>query len=574
MYSSIWPAWSRRRGRCSRSGLRGKSGRSCACLRRMKHRLSTAHSATRMRWSPRSSRSTRRATAPAIARSMRRALAAYGRMPCGPSAGRPGCRLAGLRERAGAAARLRACTLPLGRRVLRDDGERARAPHSRRRLPPRPRYIDARLAAANAASRRATPTRRSRSARKGSARRPFDAGLLRALGRAHLARRDGSAAADAFARALTVDMTDGETHYNHGVALQMQRQFAEAARAYQRALLLPPRFLRRAFQPRRAVPGTADDRCRDRGVRRGARDGSRQRRCLQEPRRSAARRRPDRRVPRELQAVRGTMSARAAAGRAGAGRVPARRRLREARPLPRGPAPRPLRRRRARQSSSTRSRSSSSCCCTSTSTRRTLLHLAQRYDEAARRSYGEPLPVPAARRPGRLRIGYLSGDLRNHVMGKMVWAAVEHHDKARFELFFYSLSEADDEWTARFRGLADAFRVLGPANEREAALAIAADDLDVLVDLSTHTKGARPGILAHKPARVQITHIASAGTVGLCGDRLQADRRLRGPPREPGASRSRRCCRWTAACIRIGTSRRRRNIRSTARPSASPRTRS
>ena len=57
--------------------------------------------------------------------------------------------------------------------------------------------------------------------------------------------------------------------------------------------------------------------------------------------------------------------------------------------------------------------------------------------------------------------------------------------------------------------------MFGHESEREAALAIAADDLDVLVDLSTHTKGARPGILALKPARVQITHVASAGTVGL-----------------------------------------------------------
>ena len=45
--------------------------------------------------------------------------------------------------------------------------------------------------------------------------------------------------------------------------------------------------------------------------------------------------------------------------------------------------------------------------------------------------------------------------------------------------------------------------------------AIAADDLDLLVDLSGHTKGGKPGILARKPARVQITHVASAGSVGL-----------------------------------------------------------
>jgi predicted O-linked N-acetylglucosamine transferase (SPINDLY family) len=52
-------------------------------------------------------------------------------------------------------------------------------------------------------------------------------------------------------------------------------------------------------------------------------------------------------------------------------------------------------------------------------------------------------------------------------------------------------------------------------SDAESAELIDRDDLDLLIDLSTHTKGARPGILALKPARVQITHIASCGTVGL-----------------------------------------------------------
>ena len=144
-----------------------------------------------------------------------------------------------------------------------------------------------------------------------------------------------------------------------------------------------------------------------------------------------------------------------------------------------------------------------------------LNHFYRMYDTIARHAYGEPVPMPDVRRAGRVRIGYLSGDLRNHVMGKMAWAALEHHDKARFELFFYSLSDVDDDWTAKFRGLADHFQVLAHVPEREAAARIAADDLDVLVDLATHTKNARPGILAVKPARVQVTHVASAGAVGL-----------------------------------------------------------
>src|SRR5205823_2412617 len=66
-----------------------------------------------------------------------------------------------------------------------------------------------------------------------------------------------------------------------------------------------------------------------------------------------------------------------------------------------------------------------------------------------------------------------------------------------------------------YRELGDYFEMIGDLPEREAARRIAAKDLDLLVDLSTHTKGAKPGILALKPARVQITHIASAGAVGL-----------------------------------------------------------
>ncbi len=145
-----------------------------------------------------------------------------------------------------------------------------------------------------------------------------------------------------------------------------------------------------------------------------------------------------------------------------------------------------------------------------------LLHrLSLTYDKAARLVYGEPLAPPAERRPGRVRVGYLSADLRDHVMGKMMWELVSRHDRTRFEVFLYSLSGAEDGWTARYRALGDRFAVLADASDGAAARRIGEDDLDLLIDLSTHTRGARPGILARKPARVQITHVASAGTLGL-----------------------------------------------------------
>ena len=139
---------------------------------------------------------------------------------------------------------------------------------------------------------------------------------------------------------------------------------------------------------------------------------------------------------------------------------------------------------------------------------------ARTHDALSRRVYGEPWPRRMDRAPGKLRIGYLSGDFRNHVMGKMMWEAIHRHDRARFDVFAYSTAEMHDEWTARFESAATMER-LGGLTDAFAARRIASDDLDVLVDLSTHTKGARPGILALKPARVQITHVASAGTLAM-----------------------------------------------------------
>jgi predicted O-linked N-acetylglucosamine transferase (SPINDLY family) len=134
--------------------------------------------------------------------------------------------------------------------------------------------------------------------------------------------------------------------------------------------------------------------------------------------------------------------------------------------------------------------------------------------------YGTPLPTVAARRPGKLRIGYLSGDVRNHVMGKMMWAAIQHHDRERFEIYCYSVTSDNDELTESYRGFCHRFEVVGELSDRAAAEHIAADDLDVLVDLSTHTKNAKPGVLALKPARVQITHVATMAR-SRCRDRFK-----------------------------------------------------
>jgi predicted O-linked N-acetylglucosamine transferase (SPINDLY family) len=127
-----------------------------------------------------------------------------------------------------------------------------------------------------------------------------------------------------------------------------------------------------------------------------------------------------------------------------------------------------------------------------------------------------PLARPA-RLPGRVRIGYLSGDFRQHVMGRLMFDVIGAHDRDRHAIHLYSLADgtAADALTARFRALADRFVELPPRHDADAARAIAADDCDVLVDLMGHTMFSRPEILAYKPARVIVTHLGSHGALGL-----------------------------------------------------------
>jgi predicted O-linked N-acetylglucosamine transferase (SPINDLY family) len=377
-----------------------------------------------------------------------------------------------------------------------------------------PLFADARLAFANAAVAAGDAESAVTACDQGLLAAPANPALLRALGLAHLARRDGKAARDAFARALMVDMTDGETHYNHGVALQMLHDVDEAIRAYQRALAFRPDLVAAHFNLGVLFheQGMTDAAVAAYGEVLAA-------------------------DPRDVAAYRNLGEVLLAAGRIDAYLANFRRfeaNCPDALPLAvqavvacqhRGDFAALERYLDGLRNERFAVRGAAELVDACEELLYLLLffdvdpsvqgQFARTYDAAMRRLYGDPLPRQFERRPGRIRIGYLSADFRNHVMGKMVWAAVRHHDRSRFELYFYSLSQVEDEWTARFRGLADHYDVVAPEEERAAAKRIAADDLDILIDLSTHTKGAAPGIFALKPARVQITHVASAGTVGL-----------------------------------------------------------
>ncbi len=159
----------------------------------------------------------------------------------------------------------------------------------------------------------------------------------------------------------------------------------------------------------------------------------------------------------------------------------------------------------------------------------------------ARRAMAKPASSPTragqhknAFDPRRLRIGYLSGDFKEHPVGHLVPDLIALHDRARFDVIGYSLG-ADDGSTLRRRlaGLFDRFVDLDRTSDVAAATTILDDRIDILVDLTGPTANGRFGILSLRPAPIQVSFLGLPGTSGT--DRIDyiiADRFLVPPGHE------------------------------------------
>ena len=124
-------------------------------------------------------------------------------------------------------------------------------------------------------------------------------------------------------------------------------------------------------------------------------------------------------------------------------------------------------------------------------------------------------PMTYAPRGPKLKIGYLSPDLRNHSVALLFNGIVKNHDRSRFELHGYMTGTMDrDHMTEFFRSEFDAFNDFKDATLVDAARKINADGINVLVDLAGHTRGSWLHLCAMKPAPVSASAIGYASSLG------------------------------------------------------------
>lgn len=114
----------------------------------------------------------------------------------------------------------------------------------------------------------------------------------------------------------------------------------------------------------------------------------------------------------------------------------------------------------------------------------------------------------------RLRVGFVSADFRDHVVGRALLPSFRRHVRQEFEVHAYSAAPADPFGRA-FQEAAAGWHEIGGIPPAEVAAMIRSDQIDILVDLSLHTSDNRLDVFALKPAPVQVSWLGYPESSGL-----------------------------------------------------------
>ena len=115
----------------------------------------------------------------------------------------------------------------------------------------------------------------------------------------------------------------------------------------------------------------------------------------------------------------------------------------------------------------------------------------------------------------RLRVGLVSGDLRQHVVAYFLENLIQYIDSSSIELIAYPTTNREDEVTARLKPHFSGWKSLVGLTDQAAAQLIHNDGLHILMDLSGHSAGNRLPIFAWKPAPLQVSWLGYFATTGM-----------------------------------------------------------
>lgn len=126
-----------------------------------------------------------------------------------------------------------------------------------------------------------------------------------------------------------------------------------------------------------------------------------------------------------------------------------------------------------------------------------------------------PIARNGARGRGRIRVGYVSADLYDHATAHLTHGLYGAHDRDFFEVYVYSSGPDDgSHYRRHIEQTSDHFVDIRNENSEATARRIAADRIDILVDMKGYTAHSRPDIFALRPAPLQVSWLGYPGTMG------------------------------------------------------------
>ena len=130
-------------------------------------------------------------------------------------------------------------------------------------------------------------------------------------------------------------------------------------------------------------------------------------------------------------------------------------------------------------------------------------------------------PARTARGPAKayshekIRIGYLCGEFRKQATSFLTAGLYEQHDRGKFHIAAYDNGWSDDSpLRHRLEKSFDAFTDISGLSDRAAAEKIAADEIDILVNLNGYFGSHRMGVFASRAAPVQVNYLGFPATLG------------------------------------------------------------
>ena len=145
-----------------------------------------------------------------------------------------------------------------------------------------------------------------------------------------------------------------------------------------------------------------------------------------------------------------------------------------------------------------------------------LLAETQKFNEKHAKPVLRTRELVRDRDPGRkLKIGYVTADFCKHPVNYFFEPLLSLHDHAQFETYAYANLEREDEITERLRKKFDHWHDIAFMDDDAVADLIEKDRIDILMDISGHTRGNRLMVFARKPAPIQVTWLAYPATTGM-----------------------------------------------------------